>query len=43
MKIWKGEQLTHEWWQLKKGKIGGKRFGQVISNRKNRLTYEPSS
>lgn len=40
MKIWKGEQLTHEWWQLKKGKISGTRFGQVISNRKNRLLYD---
>jgi hypothetical protein len=34
------EQGSHEWWQAKKGRIGGTRFGQVISNRKNRLVYE---
>lgn len=34
------QQGSHEWWQAKKGRIGGTRFGQVISNRKNRLIYE---
>lgn len=34
------EQDSAEWWQLKSGKIGGTRFGKVISNRKNRLIYE---
>jgi hypothetical protein len=33
-------QYSPEWWKLKAGKIGGTRFGQVISNRKNRLVYE---
>ena len=34
------EQRSPEWFQAKKGKIGGLRFGQVISNRKNALVYE---
>jgi len=34
------EQQTPEWWAIKKGKISGTRFGQVISGRKNRLIYE---
>lgn len=34
------EQRSPEWFQAKKGKIGGLRFGQVISNRKNSLVYD---
>lgn len=33
-------QRSPEWHELKKGKIGGTRFGQVISGKKNRLIYE---
>jgi hypothetical protein len=33
-------QYSPEWWAFKAGKIGGTRFGQVISGRKNRLVYE---
>lgn len=40
MKISRLRQLSPEWHQLKKGRIGGTRFGQVISGRKNRLIYE---
>lgn len=40
MKIDYCKQRTPEWHMLKKGKIGGTRFGQVISGRKNRLIYE---
>jgi len=40
MKISYCEQLSPEWWALKTGRIGGKRFGQVISTRKNRLIYD---
>ena len=40
MKVSTVKQLTPEWHQLKKAKIGGTRFGQVLSNRKNRLVYE---
>ena len=34
------EQRSPEWWALKKGKISGTRFGQVISGKKNRLIYD---
>lgn len=40
MKIKTMQQGTQEWFAAKKGKIGGTRFGKVISNRKNRLIYE---
>lgn len=40
MKISHVSQLTPDWFLLKKGKIGGTRFGQVISGKKNRLIYE---
>jgi predicted phage-related endonuclease len=40
MKIHNMKQLSPEWWKLKVGKISGTRFGQIISNRKNRLVYE---
>jgi hypothetical protein len=40
MRIWKGEQRTDSWLMLKKGRIGGTRFGQVISGKKNSLVYE---
>lgn len=40
MKIENCEQLSPEWWAIKKGKISGTRFGQVISGRKNRLVYD---
>lgn len=40
MKILKCEQRSQEWYQARKGKIGGTRLGQVISNRKNKLIYE---
>lgn len=39
MKISNVKQLSDEWHQLKKGRIGGTRFGQVLSSRKNRLVY----
>jgi len=40
MNIFHHPQKSHEWWQLKVGRIGGTRFGKVLSNRKNRLVYE---
>lgn len=40
MKVNNCEQTSPEWWDLKVGKISGTRFGQVISNRKNKLVYE---
>jgi len=40
MKILTFEQLSPEWWAAKVGSIGGKRFSQVISGKKNRLKYE---
>lgn len=33
-------QMSEEWFKLKIGRISGTRFGQVLSNRKNRLIYE---
>lgn len=40
MKIHNCQQRSQEWYQLKKGRIGGTRFGSVISGKKNRLIYE---
>lgn len=40
MKIATMKQLSPEWFELKRGKIGGQRFGQVISNRENSLLFE---
>lgn len=40
MKISHTIQRSPEWHELKRGKIGGTRFGQVISGRKNSLVYE---
>lgn len=40
MKINKVKQQSQEWYELKAGRIGGTRFGQVISNRKNRLVFD---
>jgi len=40
MRISYYKQHSDEWWALKKGRIGGTRFGQVISTRKNALIYE---
>lgn len=40
MNLSKEEQKSEEWWKLKVGKIGGTRFGAVLSNRKNRLVYQ---
>jgi len=34
------QQRSPEWFELKKGRIGGTRFGQVISNKKNQLLYD---
>jgi len=34
------EQNSAEWWALKVGKIGGTRFGKVISKRENNLIYD---
>jgi len=34
------EQLSKEWFDLVCGSIGGTRFGQVISDRENRLVYD---
>lgn len=34
------EQGSQEWKDLKVGKVGGTRFGQVISTRDNKLVYE---
>ncbi len=33
-------QRSEEWFELRRGKIGGTRFGQLLSNVKNRLIYE---
>jgi len=40
MKIETMKQGSPEWFELKRGKIGGTRFGQVISGRDNMLVYE---
>ena len=40
MKINYCEQQTPEWFAEKKAKIGGTRFSNVISGKKNRLVYE---
>jgi hypothetical protein len=40
MKIKNCEQRSEEWYRLRAGSIGGTRFGQVISGRKNRLVYD---
>lgn len=40
MKISNVVQRSPEWHELKRGKIGGTRFGQVISGRKNSLIYD---
>lgn len=40
MKIATMQQGSPEWHELKRGKIGGTRFGQVISGKKNNLIYE---
>ena len=40
MKLSMLQQGTPEWHELKRGKIGGTRFGQVISGKKNNLIYE---
>lgn len=40
MKIEYCEQQSPEWYALKKGRIGGTRFSQVISGKKNRLIYD---
>lgn len=40
MNIFLHQQQSFEWWQFKIGKIGGTRFGKVISGKKNRLVYE---
>jgi hypothetical protein len=40
MKIDYTTQRTDKWLELKRGRIGGTRFGQVISGKKNRLVYE---
>jgi hypothetical protein len=40
MKINNCEQRSEEWYKLRAGSIGGTRFGQVISGRKNRLVYD---
>ena len=40
MKLATMQQYSPEWWQLKTAKIGGTRFGQVISGKKNRLVYD---
>ncbi len=34
------EQRSEEWCRLRAGSIGGLRFGQVLSGRKNRLVYD---
>lgn len=39
MKILTMQQRSEEWFQYKAGKIGGTRFGEVISTRKNMLKY----
>lgn len=40
MKISNCQQRSEEWYQLQAGSIGGTRFGQVVSGRKNRLIYD---
>lgn len=40
MKINNCEQRSEEWFRLRAGSIGGTGFGQVISDRKNRLVYD---
>lgn len=40
MKISNVKQRSEDWFELKRGKIGGTRFSNVISNRKNGLLYE---
>jgi hypothetical protein len=40
MKTSNVQQRSDEWFQLRRGRIGGTRFGQVLSNVKNRLIYE---
>lgn len=40
MKISYVEQRSEAWFMEKAGKIGGTRFGQVISDRDNQLVYE---
>lgn len=40
MKTSRVKQQSTKWYELRKGSIGGTRFGQVISNRKNKLVYE---
>ena len=40
MKIATYKQGSAQWWADKKGRIGGTRFGQLISGRKNALQYE---
>lgn len=40
MLLFEPEQRSHEWWQMKVGKVGGTRFSQIISTRKNRLVYD---
>jgi len=39
MKVLTCKQLSHEWWDAKVGSIGGTRYGQVVSTKKNRLIY----
>jgi len=40
MKIATMKQGSPEWWDAKVGSIGGTRYGQVVSTRKNRLIYD---
>jgi putative phage-type endonuclease len=40
MKTSRVKQRTTRWYDMRKGQIGGTRFGAVISNRKNKLLYE---
>jgi len=39
MKVLTCKQLSPEWWDAKVGSIGGTRYGQVVSTKKNRLIY----
>ena len=39
MKVLTCSQLSPEWWDAKVGSIGGTRYGQVVSTKKNRLIY----
>lgn len=34
------KQRSPQWHQLRKGSIGGTRYGQAVSNRKNKLLYD---